>query len=257
MAKPLQGQRILVTNDDGIHAPGLTALEQVALALSDDVWTVAPEVEQSAMSHALTTRRPLNIKGFGERRLAVNGTPTDCMVVAFNKVLADKRPDLVLSGVNHGSNIAEDVLYSGTVAAAMEASMLGTHAIAFSQAGSRELDTPFPAVARYAPEVIVGLQQVEWRRDLLINVNFPALPLAAVKGIKVTSQGHGLGPAGLVEGQDPGGRDYVWIGDWLEDKVGQPGSDVEALAQGWVSVTPLHQDLTYREVLPRLTELFA
>ncbi len=257
MAKPLDGQRILVTNDDGIHAPGLKALEQVARALSDDVWTVAPEVEQSAMSHALTTRRPLTIQAFGERRFAVNGTPSDCMVVGFRKVLDGQPPDLVLSGVNHGGNLAEDVLYSGTVAAAMEAVMLGSHAIAFSQVGSRELDIPFPAVAEYAPQVIVGLQKVDWRRDLLINVNFPPTSLAEVKGIKVTSQGRGLGPAGLMEGKDPGGRDYVWIGDWAANASAEPGSDIAAVDDGWVSVTPLHQDLTYREILPRLTELFA
>ena len=133
LSRSLRTARILVTNDDGIHAPGLKALERVAKSLSKDVWTVAPEVEQSAASHSLTTRRPLRLRKFGPRRFAVDGTPTDCVLVAVHKVLADKVPDLVLSGFNHGGNLGEDVTYSGTVAAAMEATALSIPAIALSQ----------------------------------------------------------------------------------------------------------------------------
>ena len=137
LPRTLRTARILVTNDDGIHAPGLKALERVAKSLSKDVWTVAPEVEQSAASHSLTTRRPLRLRKFGPRRFAVDGTPTDCVLVAVHKVLAEKAPDLVLSGFNHGGNLGEDITYSGTVAAAMEATALGIPAIALSQCRPR------------------------------------------------------------------------------------------------------------------------
>ena len=201
LARSLRSARILVTNDDGIHAPGLKALERVAKSLSKDVWTVAPEVEQSAASHSLTTRRPLRLRKFGARRFAVDGTPTDCVLVAVHKVLAEKRPALVLSGFNHGANLGEDITYSGTVAAAMEATALGIPAIALSQC-------------------------------------------RPPKGGKIS----------FAEDVDPGGRPYLWIGDFPGDETQETNTDLAAIGEGAIAVTPLHMDLTHKAMLKRLRE---
>lgn len=253
----LRRARILVTNDDGIHAPGLRALEAVARSLSDDVWVVAPEVEQSAASHSLTLRRPLHLRRFAERRIAVDGTPTDCVVVAINHVLKERRPDLVLSGVNHGANLAEDVGYSGTVAAAMEAALLGMRAIAFSQIRRGEAQTDFAVAERFGPEIVRRLYACPPQRDLLFNVNFPPLAPEAVTGIKVCRQGRRDDMVGVVEGRDPSGRPYLWIGHWGGDGAGEADTDLAAIASGAISVTPLHLDHTHRESLAQLRERFA
>lgn len=252
----LRGERILVTNDDGIHAPGLKALEAVARSLSEDVWVVAPETEQSAASHSLTIRRPLRTRRFGERRLAVDGTPTDCVVVAVNHILKDKRPGLILSGVNHGGNLAEDVGYSGTVAAAMEGALLGIRAIAFSQLRSGEAPTDFSAAEHFGPDIVRTLYGIAPERDLLFNVNFPALPPGEVTGVRVARQGRRDDMVGVVEVNDPSGRPYLWIGHWGDDTTGEEDTDLAAIQAGAVSVTPLHIDLTHAASLPLLRECF-
>lgn len=252
----LRDVRILVTNDDGIHAPGLKALEAVACSLSDDVWVVAPEVEQSAASHSLTVRRPLRVRRFGERRLAVDGTPTDCVVVAVNHLLKDRRPGLVLSGVNHGGNLAEDVGYSGTVAAAMEGALLGIRAIAFSQLRRGDAPTEFAAAERFGPSIVRRLFDLPPRRDLLFNVNFPAVPPESVTDIRVVRQGRRDDTVGVVDGHDPSGRSYVWIGHWGGDATSEPDTDLAAVQAGAVSVTPLHIDLTHHGSLGLLRERF-
>jgi 5'-nucleotidase len=249
--------RILVTNDDGIHAPGLKVLEAAARSLSDDVWVVAPEVEQSATSHSLTTRRPLRIRRFGEQRLAVDGTPTDCVLVATKKLLADRPPDIVLSGVNHGANLAEDVGYSGTVAAAMEAAFLGFRAIAFSQVGISGQPVDFAPAEAWIPRLVERLYDQPWQRDQLINVNFPPRPATEVGEVRVTHTGRRDASVGLVEGHDPGGRPYVWIGDWADDSTSDRESDLGAIAAGAIAVTPLHLDLTHHAALAALKERFA
>ncbi len=248
--------RILVTNDDGIHAPGLKVLEAAARSLSDDVWVVAPEVEQSAMSHALTTRRPLRVRRFGERRLAVDGTPTDCVLVALNKLLADKRPDIVLSGVNHGANLAEDVGYSGTVAAAMEAAFLGVRAIAFSQVGISGQPVDFAPAEAWIPRLVERLFGFAWQRDQLINVNFPPRAPAEINEVRVTHCGRRDASVGLVEGHDPGGRPYLWIGDWAAGTTSDRESDLAAVEEGAIAVTPLHLDLTHHSALQALKDRF-
>ncbi len=227
----------------------------MARSLSDDVWTVAPEVEQSATSHSLTTRRPLRIRSFGERRFAVDGTPTDCVVLAVNKVLSDRRPDLLLAGFNHGGNLGEDVGYSGTVAAAMEGAMLGIRSVALSQVREGEKAIDFASAEHHAAPLLRRLASMDWSRDLLINVNFPPLDPAAVKGTRVSRQGRRDVMVGVVEGRDPGGRPYVWIGDWGSDVSRDQGSDLAAVAEGYVSVTPLHLDLTHELSLRVLEEL--
>jgi len=253
----LRRARILVTNDDGIHAPGLKALETVARSLSDDVWVVAPEVEQSAASHSLTLRRPLRVRRFEERRIAVDGTPTDCVVVAVNHLLKDRKPDLVLSGVNHGANLAEDVGYSGTVAAAMEGALLGIRAIAFSQIRRGEAPTDFAVAESFGPGIVRRLYAFPPQRDLLFNVNFPPVAPDAVAGVRVARQGRRDDMVGVVEGQDPSGRPYVWIGHWGGDGRGEADTDLAAVDADAISVTPLHLDVTHGDSLARLREHFA
>jgi len=253
----LRRERILVTNDDGIHAPGLKALEAVARTLSDDVWVVAPETEQSAASHSLTIRRPLRIRRFGDRRLAVDGTPTDCVVIAVNHILKDRHPGLVLSGVNHGGNLAEDVGYSGTVAAAMEGALLGIRAIAFSQLRVGEGPTDFTPAEHFGPDIVRRLYGLAPERDLLFNVNFPALKPEEIAGVRVARQGRRDDMVGVLEVNDPSGRPYLWIGHWGEDTSGEKDSDLAAIQDGAVSVTPLHLDLTHKESLRLLREQFA
>ena len=250
--------RILVCNDDGIDAPGIKVLERVARGLSKDVWVVAPETQQSAASHSLTLHRPLRIRRISRRRHAVNGTPTDCVFLAFNKILADHRPDLVLSGVNDGPNVGEDVTYSGTIAAAMEATLLGVPAIAFSQAYGDGRRHHWATAEQWGARLLRTLVERGWPGRVLINVNFPDLPAGDVRGIRVVRQGlHELDDT-LEERIDPRGAPYYWIGAPLPTAgTGQRGTDMEAVDSGHVAVTPLHMDLTHRRTLKWLSEVIA
>ncbi|MEM6490818.1 MAG: 5'/3'-nucleotidase SurE [Pseudomonadota bacterium] len=249
----LRERRILVTNDDGFGAPGIRILERIARRLSGDVWVVAPEVEQSGMGHALTVRRPLRPKRASPddpTRWIVDGTPTDCMIVAIRRLMADEPPDLVLSGVNRGHNLGEDVTYSGTVAAAMEATLLGVPAIAFSQAYDGPIDwTP---TETHLEDVVLRLCRAPWPADVLMNVNFPAGGSDAVKGLVATRQGRRVGHVEVRDFEDPKGRDFVWIGDFEDHGAVDAGSDLEAIADGMISVTPIHLDLTHAETLRAL-----
>lgn len=253
----LASARILVTNDDGIHAPGLKVLERVARSLSRDVWTVAPEVEQSGASHALTTLRPLRIRRFGPRRYAIDGTPTDCVLVALHRVVTGRPPDLVLSGINQGGNLGEDVTYSGTVAAALEAALLGVPAVAFSQLRAADAPMFWDTCERFAPEVLRALASITWPPDLLFNVNFPPVPPDQVTGIRACHQGRRQSSVEIIDGEDPHGRPYVWIGDFSSHHSEHAESDLRAVADGAISVTPLHLDMTHRATLENLPVLLA
>lgn len=257
-ARPLDldNARILVTNDDGIQAPGLRVLEGIARQITDDVWTVAPETEQSATSHSLTVRRPLRVRHLDERRHSVDGTPTDCVVVAVAKLLADRKPTLVLSGINMGSNLAEDVTYSGTVAAAMEAALIGLPAIALSMIRRGDHDFRWHTPEAHAAEVIRRICAVGFAPDTLVNVNFPDREPADVQGIRVARQGRRDVQTEVVEGTDPGGRPYVWIGDYMSDEALDPDTDLAAVMAGYISVTPLHLDLTQRELMQAFADAF-
>jgi len=248
--------RILVANDDGIDAPGIRVLEKIARSLSDDVWVVAPEAEQSAASHSLTTRRPLRLFERGERRFAVDGTPTDCILLAVKWVLRDRPPDLVLSGVNGGSNVGEDLTYSGTVAAAMEATLLGIPAMALSQDYRDGEPIPWEAAERLGPDIVRRLLGQPWPDTTLFNINFPPAPAAKVAGVAVTSQGKRAIADNLEQRTDPRGRPYYWIGQIREEGGAEPGTDVAALAENKVSVTPIYLDLTNVPVLAALREVF-
>jgi 5'-nucleotidase len=252
--------RILLTNDDGVNAGGLKVLERVAALFSDDVWVVAPTEEQSGAGHSLTLTRPVRLRKLGERRFCVTGTPTDSVMMAIAHILKDGPPDLVLSGVNRGANLGEDVTYSGTCSAAMEGALAGIPSIALSQAYAKEGmgDTvPFAAAEAWAERVLAPLLAAPMPPRTLVNVNFPALPPDMVKGIRVCRQGfRDYGRLKIVQRTDPRGYDYFWFG--LGPAVQTPGhvTDLETLADGYVSVTPLHLDLTHEPGLARMAELY-
>jgi 5'-nucleotidase len=250
----LSRARILVSNDDGINAPGLKVLERVARSLSSDVWVVAPELEQSGASHSLTLRRPLQVRRLSNRRFAVDGTPTDCVLLAAAHIVRGRRPDLVLSGVNRGVNLGEDVTYSGTVAAAMEATLLGIPAIALSQGRNGQNPVRWSTAESHAPEVIRRLAAIDWTNGVLMNVNFPNLAPEAVSGMRLVGQGRRISGIEVVEAKDPGGRPYLWIGDYGSDSSENPNTDLGAVADGAISVTPLHLDLTHQAMLRKLRQ---
>ena len=252
----LRRARILLSNDDGIHAPGLRMLERVARALSKDVWVVAPETEQSGASHSLTLHRPLRVRKLGPRKFAVDGTPTDSVLLAINHVLADKKPDLVLSGFNRGGNLGEDISYSGTVAAAMEATILGVPAVALSLLAENEETAKWKTAMTHFPRVIRGLASVGWPANVFINVNFPDVPAGRVEGIRVARQGRRKLSDELVERKDPRGRSYFWIGAMRMEDAGRPGTDLAAVNAGAISVTPVYLSLTPGPILHRLKKVF-
>jgi 5'-nucleotidase len=248
--------RILVTNDDGIHAPGLKAAEAIARALSDDVWVVAPETDQSGVSHSLTLSDPLRLREISERHFAVKGTPTDCVIMAVKNILGDHVPDLVLSGVNRGQNVADDVTYSGTVAGALEGTVLGIRSIALSQgyAAADRGSTRYETAVTLAPPLIKRLSATDLPKGTLLNINFPALPAEEVKGVRVTVQGKRdqafLEVDRRVDGR---GFPYYWLTFSRRPFELKDGTDLMALREGYVSVTPLQLDLTDHAAL-RLVE---
>jgi 5'-nucleotidase len=250
----LSRARILVSNDDGINAPGLKVLERVARSLSSDVWVVAPELEQSGAGHSLTLRRPLQVRRLSKRRFAVDGTPTDCVLLAAAHIVRGRRPDLVLSGVNRGNNLGEDVTYSGTVAAAMEATLLGIPAIALSQGRNGQNPVRWATAESHAPEIIRRLTAIDWTDGVLMNVNFPNLAAEAVSGMRLVGQGRRISGIEVVEAKDPGGRPYLWIGDYGSDSSENPNTDLGAVEDGAISVTPLHLDLTHQAMLRKLKQ---
>ena len=254
-ALELKGARILVTNDDGINAPGLKVLERIAAKLSRDVWVVAPELEQSGAGHSLTLRRPLEVRRISDRRFAVDGTPTDCVLIAVNHLIDGRRPDLVLSGVNRGSNMGEDVTYSGTIAAAMEATLLGMRAIAISQQRDGQHVT-WRLVLKNGPEVVKRLVSVPWTEGVLMNVNFPHLTKGDISGMRVVRQGRRAANIEVAHAVGPTGRKFLWIGDFTSDNPVRGGTDLWAVRTGAIAITPLHLDLTHGAMARRLAEAF-
>jgi 5'-nucleotidase len=252
--------RILVTNDDGIHAPGLEVAERIARSLSDDVWIVAPESEQSGASHSLTLTLPLRLREIDKRRFAVTGTPTDCVMMAVAHLMQDARPSLVLSGVNRGSNIADDVTYSGTIAGAMEGCALGIPSVALSQAyGFTEDKTVhWDCAEAHGPGVITKLVERGWPADVLMNLNFPDCAPKDVKSVEITEQGkRDLQTATLDRRIDGRGIPYFWIGFRRVRSNPPEGTDLRAIYEGRISVTPLHLNLTEFRVRESLKPLFA
>lgn len=253
--------RILITNDDGILAHGLKVLEKIARHFTDDVWIVAPEVDQSGASHSLTLRKPLRIRDISEKKFAVSGTPTDCVMAAVSHIIKDKRPDVVLSGVNNGGNVAEDVTYSGTIAAAIEGSMLGIPSIALSQVNQKESPTKWSTAEHFAPIVLEKVLKESFDPSVIININFPDALVSSVQGVRVVNQGHRKIEENLVECTDPRGRKYYWIGpgnyryqDNKEKAV--KDTDIEAIINGYVAITPLSLNLTHYASMDLLRSRF-
>lgn len=248
--------RILITNDDGIQSPGLTVLENIARTLSDDVWVIAPETDQSGVAHSLTLSDPLRLRKLDDRHYALKGTPTDCVIMGVRKVLPGL-PDLVLSGINRGQNLAEDVTYSGTVAGAMEGAILGIRSIAVSQAYNWDVraEPVYSTAEAHAPALFRRLIDFELPQYTLLNVNFPACDAKDVKGIKVTVQGHheqsGLS---IDERSDGRGYPYYWLRFQDRGKSVLDNSDLQAIADGYVSVSPLRIDLTAHDLVTHLAE---
>ncbi len=251
--------RILLTNDDGIHAPGFEVLEEIARQFSDDVWVCAPSEEQSGAGHSLTLHHPVRLQKFGERRFAVTGTPTDSVMMALREVLDDP-PDLILSGVNRGANLGDDITYSGTVSAAIEGALAGVRSIALSQVYSRatiESDDLFAAARKWGAKVIAPLLDAPFAERTLVNVNFPPLAADKVKGMRVVRQGfHDYSRGTLVEGRDPRGHRYFWFGlDAIEHTLDH-GTDLEAIDDGYIALTPLQLDLTHYSSIDTIAERF-
>jgi 5'-nucleotidase len=239
--------RILLTNDDGIHAPGLAALERIAATISDDVWVVAPETDQSGLSHSLSMNNPLRLRKASEKRFAVNGTPSDCVIMAARRIMGGK-PDLILSGVNSGTNVADDVTYSGTIAAAIEGTLLGVPSVALSQGynyddvGQRLV--PWETAEAHAPAIIKKLFDFGFPDNILYNVNFPNRAPGDIAGVTVTKSGrlaHGLH---VDERRDGRGNPYFWLTYKREKQEIEAGTDLAAMRDGLISVTPLRLDLT-------------
>jgi 5'-nucleotidase len=247
--------RILVTNDDGIHAPGLAVAEKIARAISDDVWVIAPENEQSGASHSLTLGSPLRLRKVGEQRYAVTGTPTDCVMMGCLHVLKDKPPELILSGVNLGSNVADDVTYSGTVAGAMEGCALGLPAIALSQeiGESGRLEIDWSAAEIHGPGLVRKLLAAGWPLGTLINVNFPGCKADEVAGMTVVPQGqYDLQSTEIIERIDARQKPYFWIGLRRRNSAPAEDSDMGAVHANKIAVTPLHLNLTELAVLEKM-----
>jgi 5'-nucleotidase len=253
--------RILVTNDDGIHAEGLDICEEIAKTLSSDVWVVAPEHDQSGVAHSLSLNDPLRLRQVADNRYAVRGTPTDCVIMGARHVLDGKQIDLILSGVNRGRNVGEDVIYSGTVAGAMEGTILDIPSIALSQSyNSRSGQAPFWETGlRFAPDIIRKVLAQGVRRDVLVNINFPNCRSEEVKGVVVAQLGRRRQERLHIDKRHDGrGNPYYWIA-YSRQTVFQAdrGSDMEAIDNNCIAVTPLKIDITDQPTMSGLAELFA
>jgi 5'-nucleotidase len=236
--------RILLTNDDGIFSDGLVKLEE-ALREVGEVYTVAPASEMSGASHSLTLARPLRIRRIDERHWTVDGTPTDCVTLALNKILGpEELPDICVSGINHGGNLGDDATYSGTVAGALEATILGVPGLAFSLVARENFD--FTEAARFAVTAVRKALSEQLPEGTLLNINIPA---GAIKGVRVTRQGLKNARPVISEHIDPRGKPYFWIGEEYFSSSSEDGTDYHAIEQGFISVTPLRSDMTDHRAL--------
>lgn len=248
--------RILLTNDDGIHAEGLAVLERIARTLSDDVWVVAPESDQSGLAHSLTISEPLRLRKVADKRFALRGTPTDCVIMAVREVL-DKKPDLVLSGVNAGGNLADDVTYSGTVAGAIEGTLQGVRSVALSQLyeyenGGRLI--PWEVAETLGPKLLAQLIEADLPDGTFLNVNFPRCAPSEVQGIEVTSQGKLDFGLEVEQRADGRGLPYYWLRFGDRGSRFREGTDLQAIKANKISVSPLKLDMTDYAAQDRLAK---
>lgn len=249
-------RKILISNDDGVHAQGIEHLYDVAKKLSDDVWVIAPDLEQSGASHSLTIRKPLRIRKLGEKKYSVDGTPTDSVLVGINHILKDDKPSLILSGINNGSNIGDDVTYSGTVAAAMEATLLGIPSIAISLSSGGMSASKWHTALHFLPDILMHLKDFDWQPNILININFPNAEIDEISGVRITVQGSRKLGEDLFECVDPRGHKYYWIGPMRRDFDVPDNTDVAAIRTNAITITPLHLDLTHYPSLSGLEKIF-
>jgi 5'-nucleotidase len=249
--------RILLTNDDGIHAEGLAVLERIARQLSDDVWIVAPETDQSGLAHSLTLSEPLRLRQVGDKHFALRGTPTDCVIMAIREVMPEK-PDLVLSGVNAGANMADDVTYSGTIAGAIEGTLQGVRSFALSQASQYDGEggkvVPFEVAEAHAAGLIRQLSTVELPDGTFLNLNFPNCAPDDVEGVAVTAQGKLDFGLTIDARRDGRGLPYYWLRFGERQGNFRDGTDIHAIKHNKISVTPLKLDLTDYSVQDRVAD---
>src|SRR5262245_9301292 len=251
--------RILLTNDDGIHAEGLACLERIARNFSDDVWVIAPETDQSGFAHSLSISEPLRMRRIDDRHYALRGTPTDCVIMGVRKLMPGLS-DLILSGVNSGANVADDITYSGTVAGAMEGALLGIRSIAVSQAYNvynQERVVPYETAETLAPELLDKLMRADLPPGVFLNVNFPNCPPDEVTGPVVTNQGKYVHGLWIEERADGRGFPYYWLRFGRQTPEIKPGTDMAAVSEKRISVTPLKLDLTAYEVKDNLAKALA
>ncbi len=247
--------RILVTNDDGITAPGLAVAEEIAAEIAGpegEVWVVAPEMERSGVSHCISYTRPMRLVELGPRRFAVEGNPADCVILGIDHILQGRAPDLILSGVNSGHNVAEDVVYSGTVGGALEGALQGVKAIALSQFYRVGPDAP---AERFDPARARGVEAVRralscpWEKDIFYNVNFPATRPDTIAGLSLARQGRrSAGVFECVEQSSPSGRRFFWLRHRVSNETAAPDSDAGLCARGWITLTPMRPDLAAHDL---------
>lgn len=251
--KNLADHRILLVNDDGIDAPGIKLLEDIARRITDDVWVVAPDEEKSGASHSLSITHPVRVRQIDDRRFAIKGTPTDCALLAVYELMTDRRPTALLSGINRGANLAEDLTYSGTAAAAMEGTLLGIPSIALSQVFAFGGKTHWATAERYAPALLEFLLGQEWEPGVFININFPDVPPEEVRGVRITTQGQ-RPPGAFKPERRFDGREvpYYWIRLTYPEGNAHPDTDLEATLHNCVSVTPMQMNLTAQGVRERM-----
>jgi len=251
--------RILLTNDDGIHAEGLACLERIARTISDEVWVVAPETDQSGYAHSLSLSEPLRLRKIDARHFALRGTPTDCVIMGVRKLM-DSPPDLILSGVNSGSNVADDVTYSGTIAGAMEGALLGVRSLALSQSYNvrdGERVVPWQTAETLAPNLLARLIAMDLPTGTFVNVNFPNCGVEEVQGTIVTSQGKYVHGLWIEERADGRGLPYYWLRFGRQQAEMKAGTDMAAVNERYVSVTPMRLDFTAHDLMDGLAQALA
>lgn len=250
-------KRILIVNDDGIDGPGIVLLERIARQFSDDVWVVAPDEERSGAGQAISISHPIRYTQRGERHFSVRGTPTDCALLGINVFLEGRKPDILLSGINSGPNLAEDVHYSGTCAAAKEGALLGIPSFALSQMRSYGVPASWETSEAHLPGILRDLLAIDWRPGSFVNINVPNLPPADIAGVAITRQGQRL-PGGFlpVRRVDERTVPYFWVKICPNAPELVAGTDLHAVAHGAISVTPMQLDMTHREVAADLAGRF-
>lgn len=251
------GKRILIVNDDGIDGTGIKLLEKIARGMSDDVWVVAPDEERSGAGQAISITQPIRYVQRGERHFAVHGTPADCALLGINTFLEGKKPDILLSGINAGPNLAEDVHYSGTCAAAKEGALLGIPSFALSQMRSYGKPVHWEASERHLPGIIAQLLAMEWRSGSFVNINVPNLAPDEIRGVAVTRQGQRL-PGGFipVRREDERTVPYFWVKICPNQPELTAGTDLHAVALGAISVTPMQLDMTCAATAAKMADMF-